>query len=212
MAASDEKPVRRAFALGDTALTVIEVEASMPLVRGFRVSVNGLIVEGNPSLPQWDKVGKALRVAERGIQFAIGDFANMLEERFGEEAAQILSEDTGWSLKTLSVYQWVAARIPREIRRMDRLGISHHLDVAALTHEQQKSWLNTAADAEDEPWTRNRLKKAIETGDDAPPSSYWILVAASSLEDQTTLMNELEAKGRSVKAMVKRGQKQIEEP
>jgi len=202
-------PKRRAMALGETAMTVLPANVgSVPLARGFAATVNGLDITGNPSLAQCERVGVTLRVVERGGQFALGDFANYIEERFGEEASQIIDAESGWSLKTINVYRWLSTRIAKERRRMDRLGIRHHMLVAALTPTQQTKWLTQAAADDDErPWTVKRLADALTNDEDLPPSALWVLVAASSEADQASLMAALEAQGRTVKALQRRGSK-----
>jgi len=204
MAKKMETP-RRAIALGATAMTVTEQIEAVPIVRGFKASVNGLIIEGQPSFAQWEKAGTTLRVIERGIQFAIGDFLNYGEDRYGEDASQVIDAESGWSLKTIAVYRWLAARIAPERRRMDRLGIRHHLMVAALSPSKQEQWLTRAAnDGEDDPWTVKRLSDAIESNEDLPVTAYWVLVLATSAADQHVLQAALEAQGRTVKALMRR--------
>lgn len=198
---------RRAIALGNTALTTLDADVSVVVSNGFKLSVNGLTVVGQPSFAAAEETGVKLRVFERSAQFAIGDFANYIEDRFGEEAAQILDAESGWSAKTLSVYRWVASRIAQDRRRMDRLGIRHHLLVAGLTPAQQTKWLKKAADSEDEPWTVSRLALALRNEEDLPPSCFWVLASASSANDQASLMTTLEAQGRSVKAVMRRDRK-----
>lgn len=200
---------RRAISLGMTAMSVLsaasEVEA-VPIARGFKASVNGLLVDGEPTFHQCEKVGLTLRVFERGAPFALGDFVNYVETRFGEAAAQIIDSESGWSEKTVAVYRWMSGRIAQEDRRMDRLGIRHHLLVAALTPAQQRKWLaQAAADDQDGPWTVSRLAAAIQANDDVSPSALWVLVLATSQADQSALMASLESQGRTVKALVRHG-------
>lgn len=208
-----EEPRRRSIAPGMTALSFADAEESVSVGKGFAATVNGLVVEGSPRIEAWEAPGKKLRVLERGAQFAIGDFANELEARFGEAASQILDAESGWNLRTLSVYRWVASRIAHDIRRMDRLGIGHHLIVAALTPAKQRQWLTAAcADDEEQPWSKARLKKALEANEDLPISGLYILVGPmTSGQVQADLMERLEHEGLLVKAIAKR-QRRAQEP
>ena len=206
-------PKRRSIAVGMTALSTTTTEDHVSIGRGLSATVNGLEVEGSPSLEACGEAGKRLRVIEKGAQFAIGDWVLYLEERFGEAAAQVLDPDLGWSLKTLGVYKWMAERIPRDIRRMDRLGVQHHMAVAPLTHERQRHWLTlAAADAEEAPWTVARLKAALEAGSDQPESAWFVIVSCPSGQVQSDLMDRLEREGLSVKARTSHVRRRRREP
>lgn len=209
--AKKAKPERRAIALGATAMTVLDHDSAQdPVViaKGFRITANGLMtVEGSPTIETCEHVGVSLRVIERGAQFAIGDFVNYVEERFGEDAAQIIDAGSGWSEKTIAVYRWVAERITRDRRRMDRLGIRHHLLVASMTAAKQREWLTKAANDDGEPWTVKELADALDSSGDAEAQAWWVLVACASAVEQSVLMNNLESQGKTVKALVRKGKK-----
>lgn len=205
---SQAEPVRRAIVLGNTALGVTTTVETVPIVKGFGATVNGLVVDGSPSQDAWTKTGRKLRVFEKGSQLTIGDWANYGEDRYGEAASQEIDPDNGWSIKTLSNYQWCARRIAQDIRRMDRLGIRHHQLVAPLTPAKQRLWLTRAAADEDEqPWTVGRLKKAMEEGEDLPVEKWYVLVQCPDGARQASLMDDLEAQGLSCKAVTRRARK-----
>lgn len=208
--AAKTEPIR-GIMLGSTALSVLgPTAASSPvqISKGFRATVNGLVLEGQPSYDQALVAGTALRVFERSAPFALGDFVLYVEDKFGAAASQILDAENGWSLKTIAAYSWLAKKVPLARRRMDRLGVRHHMLVAVLTAKQQEYWLTkAAADDEEEPWTVKRLKDAIEDGGDVLPTAWWVLVEAKNEDDQRALMETLEKQGRSVKATSRRGKK-----
>ena len=209
--ATPTAPKRRAITLGQTALGLPPVPDETVVVgKGFKAGVNGLDIAGRPSFDAWAATGRTLRVIEKGAQFAIGDFLNYGEDRFGERASQIIDASEGWSEKTCSVYRWLSARIAKADRRMDRLTIAHHLLVAALSPAKQRQWLTSAAADGEEPWTVARLKAAIGNGDDAPPSAFWLLVLCESESDQSALEAQLQAQGRTTKAVVRRARKSDE--
>jgi len=204
----DVKAPRRGIALGQTALTTVEEIAAVAIADGFSVTVNGLIVHGKPSMKKCEHVGTTLRVAERSIQFAIGDWLNYVEGRFGEAASQLVDYSEGWSEKTCTVYRWLASRIAPDDRRMDRLTIRHHLTVAVFAPAIQRKWLTAAADDEaPEPWTVKRLIDAIKAGEDAPPMAWWLVVSCTNADDQIALQTMMEAQGRTCKPSVRRGRK-----
>lgn len=210
MAKSESMPARRAIAVGMTAMSISSDPAKAVVVgRGFRATVNGLNVDGEPSFAVAAETGERLRVMERGAQFALGDFIVYVENHFGERAAQIIDFEGGWSERTCAVYRWLATRIALADRRMDRLGVSHHLLVAPLAPAKQRHWLKqAAADEEERPWTVARLRQAIGEGADAPVTGYWCLVLCSDAEDQTRLQEEMEKQGRTCKAVERRKPRQ----
>lgn len=204
MATTPREP-RRAIALGDTALSLVaDATEAVPIVEGFSVSVNGLVVSGQPTYEACELMGTTLRTAERGIQFAIGDFLNYIDEHLGERASQIVDYSEGWSKKTCDVYSWIAKRISPERRRMDRLGIKHHLLVAGMSADKQREWLDRAADSDEDPWTVKRLQQEIKANGDLVVTGWWVLVNANDESDQRALMATLESQGRTCKATMRR--------
>ena len=202
-----EKAPRKSLAAGETAMAVLPAEVeSVVLADGFNISVNGLVVEGEPTFEACGRVGMTLVVTEKSAPFAVGDFVNYVEARFGEQAAQIIDPGNGWSLDTVKTYLWLARSIAPDVRRMDRLGVRHHMLVAksAFAPGKQREWLNRAADSEDEPWTVGRLKAALENGGDLEVTGWWVLVACNSAEDQARFVSEMVTAGRSAKATERR--------
>lgn len=213
MAKTTREP-RRAIALGQTAMGALVADdlqlVGVSGVRGFKVTVNGLVIDGQPPLAQFQKAGVALRVYEKAATFALVDFITELESRFGDDAAQVLDHSDGWSESTVNVYRWIGQRVGPAVRRMDRLGIRHHMLVAPLTPERQKHWLDLAAnDAEEKPWTVKRLQDALKENEDLPPTAFWLLVQCDDMAMQATLQAEMEARGRNCKALARRGQKKV---
>lgn len=200
--------VVRAFALGSTALGVTKSIDEVQVAKGFAITINGLVVDGHPAFPQWQKTIRDLRVSEKGAQFALGDAINFGEEAYGEKASQELDPENGWSLKTIQNYSWLARRIAPDVRRMDRLGVRHHQLVATLAPTKQRSWLHkAAADDEEKPWTVARLKKALDEGEDLPVTGYFVIVTCPTGQAQSELMDRLEAEGLSCKATERRSKK-----
>lgn len=204
---------RRAITLGSSALDVASDVREQELVPGFGYTARGvLVVHGTPSFEKCEAVAERLSTLEKaGPQFLIGDFLIYVEDKYGERAAQIVDSDKGWSERTLAVYRWIASRIAPERRRMDRLKIMHHQLVASLPPSQQEKWLTKAAADEDpEPWTVARLKKALDAGEDVPPTKWWVVVSASGEKDADALMERMIAEGRSAKVTQRRERKKEE--
>jgi len=171
----------------------------------FRVTEQGLTIIGRPSFNVFDALGETLRTLEHALQFTVGDFFREVEDRFGEQASQIL-DHTGWSESTLRAYRWTSTNVDKADRRMDVLKYAHHQAVAKLSPKEQRRWLGKAADGDGEkPWPVARLKAAIKAGGDQPVTT-WVCVAFCDSEGQRDkLLSELESRGIRCKASEKRG-------
>lgn len=195
---------RRAIAVGATAMSMVKQVEEVVVAEGFKATVNGLIVNGEPSFEQFEEAGKRLRVYERCSQFALGDYLNQVEDRFAEEASQII-DASEWSEKTCSSYRWLSKSVTIERRRMDRLGVAHHLEVAALSPALQSKWLTKAADDENAlPWTVARMRQEMKAGGQVKPTAWWVLVRCDNEGDQKKFMAQMEKAGRVCKATVRR--------
>jgi len=107
----------------------------------------------------WTRLGEILKRAESGIQWWLGDWMNYGENQYREKYAQAVDahEETGLNVDTLRNYQWVAERVP-PVMRITNLPWSFHQAVAALSPDEQGSWL---AEAKGAGWTYRELKGAI---------------------------------------------------
>ena len=193
---------------GDLSPATVAIE-TVRLGSGFSATTNGLAIDGEPSYKAWVQSIRKARTVERvgrSAPFVIGDAINYGEQAYGEKASQELSPENGWALETIKVYSWLAGRIAPERRRMDRLGVRHHLLVATLSPEKQTMWLTRAAgDGEEQPaWKVRQLAAALNDEEPDVVASYWVLVLAASIEDQLTLQTELEAQGRTCKPLTRR--------
>jgi hypothetical protein len=169
-AAIEESVPETAVLPGGLALRTLDLQ-------NFRLGPTGLVVTGTPTLEEWAGIGELLRTLEHGLQWAIGDWICTGEGQFGDQAAQIL-DHTAWSVRTTAVYRWAASRVPPENRRTD-LTFSHHLVVADLPPEEQRSWLEQAAAAEaatGEPWSVQRLKREMAVASAKGTEMRWLLV------------------------------------
>jgi hypothetical protein len=98
----------------------------------------------NPKLTydQLEAVGVMLAKMRKEVQFAMGDWLVVMEERFPEkfsQAAEVLEISPGG----LMDYIRVARKVPKSMRRKE-LPWSVHRAVAALEPPEQKQWLEVA--------------------------------------------------------------------
>jgi len=173
---------------------------TVPIGKYFEITANGLTIKGAPQFEHFDLLGRYFKTWHASIQFAIGDWINAVEQRFGEKASQLV-DATGWELTTIRTYAWVAEKIDPSRRRIaDGLSYSHHQAVAGLAPAEQKQWLRYALGTDGEMWSVKRLQAAIKHGDDIAPNRYWIVVECHDESDQAALLKEFELKGRQCKA------------
>ena len=117
---------------------------------GCNLTSTGLTVHGNPTLDEFNQVGRSLRtlVEEKinfdrsvvvGHQWWWGDFVNFGELEYGERFAQAL-EATDWEESSLRQYAWVAKNVEKE-NRLDGVPFGHYLNgLASLQPAEQKQW------------------------------------------------------------------------
>lgn len=174
---------------------------TVPIGEHFKVTPTGLEIHGDPSFEICTSFCEVLRTFERSIQFCIGDFANYMEDRFGEQASQVICAETGWSRETLRNYRWVSEKLAPEDRMIDRgLSFKHHMVVAALPPVQQRKWLDKAiGDGDGEPWSVSRLTIALKEGADIPVSSWRMMLVCSSERQRAKIAKYAELEGATVK-------------
>lgn len=117
---------------------------------GFRFTPTGLRIERWVTFEAWQDYGRKLQLADKGIQWALGDWIIFGEGKFKERAAQAV-EFTGLKISTLQNYATVAKAIEKSRRRdSDVVDYSVHVEVAhaQLPAEEQERIL---ADAESDP-------------------------------------------------------------
>lgn len=180
-------------------------DETLTVGRHFVVTAEGLEIIGEPTYRSCGIMWRKLHTARRGIQFAIGDAAKYIRERFGEKADQILSDVTGWTPETLRTYEWTSDKIPKSRRRMDVLEYAHHQAVARLAPPEQKKWLAKAADDDDERWTVARLKQAVKKSSDEPVKMWVLVVYCDSERKRNSLETEMTGRGLVCKVGEKRG-------
>jgi hypothetical protein len=93
---------------------------------------------------EWLATGRRLGAIGRCSQWWIGDWIRYGTARWGEkyvEAARV----TGYDVASLRNMAWVAAQFDLSLRS-DKLSWSHHVLLAPLGAEEQRHWIEKAAD------------------------------------------------------------------
>lgn len=99
-------------------------------------------VNGTLDLGEWAEQGRRLGMIGRGAGWWIGDWLNYGNARYGEKYTRA-AKLTGYDVQTLRNMVYVAARFETS-RRRDALSWTHHAEVAALSDEEQDTWLERA--------------------------------------------------------------------
>lgn len=133
----------------------------------FTVTDTGLIVRPTMDEPTWLSAVQASILAYKStrdshikMMFRVGDLLRFGESKFGERWAAAIS-DTFAQMITESVMSramWVAGSIPSDVRRED-LSFEHHEAVAKLEPDEQREFLEKAAE---EKWNTKELKEAVK--------------------------------------------------
>lgn len=152
---------------GETKLTTATLEAPAkstaeilgPLDEpGFRFTATGLDISDSVSFDAWQRYGRKLQLAEKGIQWALGDWIIFGEDSFKERAYQAV-DFCGLKLKTLQNYATVAKALKKSRRRdFDRIDYSTQAEVAPLDEDDQERVLEQA---ETEQLTRKQVRRVV---------------------------------------------------
>jgi len=164
--------------------------------RSFEIRPLGLKVLKAPTIEEWEALGHYLSVLHGALQFLIGDWLNVGEERFGEKASQAM-DATGWDLETLVQYRRVAEQVPYN-RRVPGLSFSHHREVGDLDADTADEWLSKA---QSEGWSSNRLRRELNAVTRPESAKLWVLVECKDPDDQEKLLDRLKGEGRNAKAV-----------
>jgi DNA modification methylase len=116
----------------------------LPRTRSYELVQNGLNFAPNVTYEEWERDVRGLIIVKQKIDWALADALAFGQERYGEEASQVL-DDTPFATQTLWNMAWLARAIPREIRN-DNIPFFVQAEVAGLPVPDQKTILEQAAD------------------------------------------------------------------
>lgn len=102
------------------------------------------------------EMGRLFGVANRQLQWVIGDWLNLVEEIFPDRYSQAI-EVTGLAKQTLMNRASICGRIPEE-RRREGLHFSVHAVVAYMEPRERERWLNATVKND---WDRETLVEHI---------------------------------------------------
>jgi hypothetical protein len=127
----------------------------------------GLNLPPDLSFGEWERIGEKLQSIHKGILWAIGDWLNYGEHKYGEMYTQAI-DATGYSVETLKKAKALGARFQRPQRT--ELSWSHHLTVAYLPPEERTEKLQQAVENH---WSKRELQAAIKRPNRIEAKCFW---------------------------------------
>jgi hypothetical protein len=107
-----------------------------------RISKVAWLPPGGLGQAEWLSTGRRLGAIGRCSQWWIGDWIRYGTARWGEKYAEA-ARVTGYDVASLRNMAWVAAQFDLSLRS-DKLSWSHHVLLAPLTADQQRTWIERA--------------------------------------------------------------------
>ncbi len=130
----------------------------LEIMPGVVVSAVGVTLPESLSFHDWAMLFPVLDQLQRGADWALGDWLNYGEPRWGEDHADAI-EITHLEDGTLQNRAWVARRIPQD-QRDDRLSYTHHRIVAPIDDPDDRTrWLEMAYE---KGWSTRTLQAEID--------------------------------------------------
>ncbi len=109
----------------------------------FSITPTGIQFSDDITEPEWATLGGKLGELHNSMSFAIGDWLNYANTRWGERYDEAMAI-TGLSYKTLATYAHVSRKVQFSTR-VENLDHSIHRTVAKLKDpDEQKYWLGVA--------------------------------------------------------------------
>jgi hypothetical protein len=115
----------------------------------------------------WCRIGVQLSAVSEASCWWIGDWLVYGELNYPLRYRRAMTE-TSLDYQTLRNYAWVARKFAPSRRRVD-LSFQHHVEVAALSEEEQDHWLDFA---ERFGWSRNELRRQIKASYEDQSDAY----------------------------------------
>lgn len=107
---------------------------------------------------RWQGVGNTLLSIGRAAMWWVGDWYLFGERRYGEQAAQAVGDETGYSARTVQQAAWVAGRFPPS-SRLENVDFGTHMALAGVEDPATRGALLERAAAQT--WTRRQAREAV---------------------------------------------------
>lgn len=110
----------------------------------FTIRESGIDFHGEITKEEWHELGRRIARVAKSIGFIVGDWINYGERHWGEMYAEAM-QLTGLDYQTLRDYAYTSRRVELSLRN-DNLDYYHHKVVAKLPPEEQRRWIDAAAE------------------------------------------------------------------
>jgi len=130
----------------------------------FLVTPVGLVVQGEPTFEEWQRLYDGLARLDDFSNWAIGDAEAFTRPKYGEAADQLTANWPEHEYNKIKQCRWVAEKV-KFGTRVPNLSWSHHREVGRLPEEQQREWLSAASEGG---WSVQELRTAIRRARLAP--------------------------------------------
>lgn len=178
------------------SVEVIFSNTLLPVGAPFALSQTALMVNNGDALTieQAGQAAGKLKAVHGSLAYWMGDLIDIIETRFGEEAAQIIDPDF-LDEKLVADYRAVAKAVAPPMRAL-AASWDHAKAVSRLKPEAQEKWLQKALD---EDWIASKLKQEITAAGAGGDSSmrFLLIVDTKTEAKQKELAKRLEAEGFS---------------
>jgi hypothetical protein len=141
----------------DVPTSLMVAEDGVLAIGGYSLTSIGLKINGDVTYENWETVGALLLRLEGAIQLLIGDWLVQAERQWGQ-TYEAIAEQTGYAVKSLYQYKWVAENVPFSMR-IETLTFTHYTVVAGIDDDSRKMTL--LEKAADEGWSVKRLRDEI---------------------------------------------------
>jgi hypothetical protein len=145
-----EQMIGKSVRKPETAVTTLTSAGIVPsgdgglVFKDFKMTRVGLLSGETVQYEDWESLGRILRDLHGSIQWIVGDWFLCAESVWGktyDEIAAFLEV----SVETLYDYSYVSRSVQFSVRT-EKLSFGHHKLVAGLTEDEQREWLNYAAE------------------------------------------------------------------
>jgi len=158
-------------AIGDAPQTVmpdnalVKREDGALVYKQFVLSATALAIPDGTDEAEWQDVGRVLRGMESAVSWWVGDWA-VYANRTWKATAKQIAAIFEYEPATIEAYLSVANHVHGMIRN-HTVSFSHHRLVMGLPEDQQRHWIERAAQATP-PWTLAQMREAMKGSIDPP--------------------------------------------
>jgi hypothetical protein len=171
----------------DVPTGLVVADDGVLAIGGYSLTSVGLRIDGDVTYDDWETVGALLLRLEGAIQLLIGDWLVQAERQWGQ-TYEAIAEQTGYAVKSLYQYKWVAENVPFSMR-IENLTFTHYTVVAGIDDDARKMAL--LEKAAEEGWSVKRLRDELN-----PPA-----LPSNTGDEKNKIMQSFGEKSKEIKTL-----------